>query len=86
MIKLSNANIEKSEFVDVNLSDTTFRDIILKRASFIDASLKGSVFDDVDMSNVVVANAKLDGMTIDGVSVQALFAAYLAQNPDGSNA
>lgn len=84
MIKLNDANIEKSEFVDVNLSDTTFKDINLKRAQFIDTSLADSAFDDVDFSNVTIANSKLDGMTIEGVSVKALFAAYLSQNPDES--
>jgi len=85
MIRLDDANIEKSEFIDVNLSDTTFKDVILKRASFTDASLADSIFDDVDLSNVSIANAKLDGMTIDGILVRALFEAYFLQNPDASN-
>ena len=83
MIKLTNANIKNSVFVDINLSDSKFEDVNMKRSAITDVSLKDSVLNDVDLSNVEISNSKHDGMTIEGVPVQALFAAYHAQNDGG---
>ena len=72
----NDADLSSTQFVNSNLSDTTFHDVNLKHSSFENVALSDSTFTDVCLKNVVISNANCDGMTIDGVLITELFRVF----------
>lgn len=70
------ADLSGSEFTDVNLADSRFRDINLSGTTFDNITLADSRIHDANLSGLQISNCRVEGMTIEGVAVTDLFAAY----------
>ena len=66
---------------NVGMSRSSFVNVDLEEALFDDVKLKGATFNNVSLRDAVITDADISGMTIEGVSVEALFAAYRATLP-----
>jgi uncharacterized protein YjbI with pentapeptide repeats len=70
------ARLPGSRIADVDLSESVFEDVNLRRATFSNVALAGARLRDVDLSHVSIEDANLEGLRINGVLVTELFRAY----------
>jgi PhnB protein len=73
---VTNADLSRSSFTDVNLRETQFNDVNLSSAKFANINLSGTTFSRVNLSNVEITDCNVSGMKIKGVPVSELFEAY----------
>ena len=78
-LEATQANLCRSTFNDVDLSDASFRNVRLSSVQFEDVDLTNTKLTNVNLSGVVIEDANLAGMKINGILVEDLLAAYNAQ-------
>jgi uncharacterized protein YjbI with pentapeptide repeats len=70
--RADNANLARSQFRDVDLSDARFNDVNLRGAAFVNVALTNAAIRDACLSNVTIADANYEGMRIEGILVTEL--------------
>lgn len=82
MIRLKNADMQQSDFDDINFADTRFHNINLTGTRFSNVDMSGVQFEDICLAGAQIRDARgLDSMTIEGISVADLLKAWeLQQN------
>ena len=82
---VTNADLSRSSFTDVNLHEARFADVNLSKAQFADINLSGSKFSGGNLSRVEIDDCNVTGMRIQGVLVSDLLEAYQNRpTPPGS--
>jgi uncharacterized protein YjbI with pentapeptide repeats len=89
-MKIENADLSASEFINSNLGKAQFRDVRLAEAQFVDVNLSGARFEDVSLTGVSIRNANCSHMTledacyedmrIEGILVSDLLRVYREQD------
>ena len=72
MLLVSNTDLSRSSFTDVNLREAQFTDVNLAKAKFADINLSDATFSEVNLANVEIKDCNLSGLKIQGVLVLEL--------------
>jgi len=75
-LQVTNANLSRSEFDDVNLQEAAFTNVNLSKATFTDINFSGAKFSNLNLTNVEIEACETTGMKFRGVLVSELFDAY----------
>ena len=75
-LQVTQANISRSEFNDVNLQEAQFTNVNLSKATFTDINFSGAKFSNLNLRNVEIEACDTTGMKFRGVLVADLFEAY----------
>ena len=75
-LQVTNANLSRSDFDDVNLLEARFNNVNLSNATFTDINFRGAKFSNLNLTNVEIEACDTTGMKFRGVLVDDLFAAY----------
>jgi uncharacterized protein YjbI with pentapeptide repeats len=75
-LRVTRADLSRSEFTDVNLQAARFTDVNLSQASFSDINFSGAKLSNLNLTKVEIEACDTTGMKIRGVLVSDLFEAY----------